>query len=172
MLARAARLSALPGLLTLIVLCASSLDVSAASLLHKHAPRLVRTDINGHKVDLAAFKGRVVLLTFWATWCEPCQVEMPRFIDWQTRYGPQGLQIIGVSMDDDEAPVLALIAQRGVNYPVIMGDAKLARRFGGILGLPVTFVINRKGKIVQEFNGETNLDTMEHALFQYLAPRR
>lgn len=97
---------------------------------------------------------------------------MPQFIKWQSDFGPIGLQIVGVSMDDDEAPVRALITQRGVNYPVLMGDAKLARLYGGILGLPVTFLIDRKGRIVAEFKGETDLDAMLSALGGYLAPRR
>ena len=157
-------------LLAVGLLSGSSLAASG-SLLHRHAPHFVRTDLNGRQVDIAAFKGRVILLTFWATWCAPCQVEMPRFIEWQTRLGPKGLQIVGVSMDDDEAPVRALTAERGVNYPVLMGDAKLARLYGGILGLPITFLIDRHGRVAARFKGETDLDSMERTLRRILDSR-
>ena len=156
-----------------IALCASILvtTASATTLLHRPAPPLVRTDLQGRQVDLSALKGRVVLLTFWATWCAPCQVEMPRFNDWQARYGPQGLQIVGVSMDDDDAPVRSLIAQREVSYPIVMGDAQLGRLYGGVMGLPVTFLIDRQGRIAARFKGETNLATLERTLRRLLNTR-
>jgi len=163
--------SALTRLLAVFVLCASSFAGSAGTLHHKLAPRFVRTDLQGQRFDLAAFKGRVVLLTFWATWCQPCQVEMPHFVDWQSRYGPQGLQIVSVSMDDDEAPVRAMTQDRGVNYSVLMGDADLARNYGGILGLPVTFLIDRKGRIAAKFRGETDLGAMERSVKRLLSAR-
>jgi cytochrome c biogenesis protein CcmG/thiol:disulfide interchange protein DsbE len=152
--------------LTLALLFLSTLPAQAdpARLLHKHAPRFVRAGLDGRRVDLAAFHGTVVLLTFWATWCAPCQVEMPRFIEWETRYGPRGLQILAVSLDDDRDPVRALIAERGVNYPVLMGDVRLARAYGGILGLPVNFLIDRHGKIAAIFQGEIDSASMEDAL--------
>ena len=164
MLARKSNLPALPRLLAVFALCASVADVPAHSLRHKPAPPLVRTDLQGQRFDLAAFKGRVVLLTFWATWCGPCQVEMSHFVDWQSRYGPHGLQIVGVSMDDDEAPVRAMTQDRGVNYSVLLGDAELARSYGGIFGLPVTFLIDRKGRIVAKFKGETDMGAMERTV--------
>jgi peroxiredoxin len=131
------------------------------SLLHKPAPDFVRTDLGHERVNLAGYRGRVVLLTFWATWCAGCQIEMPRFVEWQNRYREDGLQIIGISMDDDAALVRTLTRKRHVNYPVIMGDAKLGRLYGGVLGLPVTFLIDRQGKVAARFKGETDLATME-----------
>jgi cytochrome c biogenesis protein CcmG/thiol:disulfide interchange protein DsbE len=160
-------------LLAVALFCASSLpSASARTLLHKPAPPFVRNDLQGHPIDLNTLRGHVILLTFWATWCAPCQVEMPHFVDWQDRFGSQGLQIIGVSLDDEEAPVRALTAQRGVNYPVAMGDAKLARAWGGILGLPVTFLIDRQGRVAARFKGETDLAVMEGALRRLLDTRR
>jgi cytochrome c biogenesis protein CcmG/thiol:disulfide interchange protein DsbE len=155
------------------LLCATAIVASAAprQLLHKPAPPFIRLDLQGHSVDLSTLKGHIVLLSFWATWCEPCQVEMPRFIDWQTRYGPKGLQIVGVSMDDSEAPVRALTGQQAVNYPVLMGDADLARLYGEILGLPVTFLIDRRGRIAARFKGEADLDAMDRALRRLLNSR-
>ncbi len=140
-------------------------------LLHTPAPAFVRTDLSNRPLDLAALHGRVVLLTFWATWCAPCQIEMPRFIQWQTRYGPAGLQIVGVSMDDDAAPVQSLIRKRKTNYPILMGDEKLGVLYGGILGLPDTYLIDRRGVIQARFKGETNLDTMERGIQKLLDDR-
>ena len=142
----------------------------AASLLHKPAPPFARTDLQGRRVDLSALHGHVILLAFWATWCAPCQVEMPRFIEWQTRYGPQGLQVIGVSMDDEQDPVRALTAKRGVNYPIVMGDAQLGRTYGGVMGLPATFLIDRRGRVVAHYKGETDLAVMERAVHSLLQP--
>ena len=94
-------------LLFCLCLGASLTPVSFASssLLHKEAPEFVCTDLKQQKLDLHAYRGKVVWLNFWATWCAPCQLEMPRFVAWQNQYGPRGLQIIGISIDDD--PVYA-----------------------------------------------------------------
>jgi len=134
------------------------------SLLNRPAPAFVRADLNGRRVDLKTYRGNVVLLTFWATWCVPCRIEMPRFVEWQRNYGPAGLRIIGVSMDDDTAPVRELCRDNGVNYPVVMGDAKLGLRYGGVLGLPLTFLIDRRGIVRAEFKGEADLQEMENAI--------
>lgn len=155
------------GLLAML-LCGACVDaraqVAADALPGKPAPAFVRMDIDHRRVDLAALRGRVVLLTFWATWCAPCQAEMPRFIAWQKRFGPDGLQIVAVSMDDSEAPVRRLVRRRGLNYPVVMGDAALGTLYGGVLGLPVTFLIDRQGNIAAKFKGETNLGAMERGV--------
>jgi cytochrome c biogenesis protein CcmG/thiol:disulfide interchange protein DsbE len=136
---------------------------ASSSLLHHAAPTFARTDLNHKKLDLTAYHGKVVLLNFWATWCAPCQLEMPRFVAWQTQYGSRGLQIIGISMDDDPALVRTLYQKLHLNYPVAIGDAKLGKLYGGILGLPVTFLIDRNGKIQAEFQGDPNLDKLESA---------
>jgi thiol-disulfide isomerase/thioredoxin len=140
----------------------------ADPLLHKPAPAIVRDDIHQQPIDLAGYRGKVVLLSFWATWCAPCQIEMPRFVEWQTRYGPAGLQIVGVSMDDDSAPVAALARKRHVNYPILMGDEQIGTAYGGILGLPVTFLIDRQGNIAARYKGETSLAAMERDLKRLL----
>ena len=111
------------------------------------------------------------MLNFWATWCAPCQVELPRFALWQRQFGASGLQVIAVSMDDDQAPVRAVVRRLNLNFPVVMGDERLGKRFGGILGLPITFVIGRDGKVIARFEGETDLGTMENQLKAILAKR-
>src|SRR6185437_13399237 len=155
--------------LALVLLTFPALAQGPASLLHKAAPQFVRTNLNNQAVDLSAYRGQVVLLNFWATWCAPCQIEIPQFVKWQTRYGAQGLQILGVSMDDDSAPVLALTQKRAVNYPVVMGDVQLGRLYGGVLGLPITFLIDRQGNIAAVYKGQTNLPAMERKIRRLLS---
>jgi cytochrome c biogenesis protein CcmG, thiol:disulfide interchange protein DsbE len=143
---------------------------AASPLLHKKAPEFVRTDFNRKPVDLRAYRGKAVLLNFWATWCAPCQLEMPRFVAWQRTYGPRGLQIIGISMDDDPAAARVLSEKLHLNYPVAMGDERLGKLYGGILGLPVTFLIDSHGQVSAEYQGETDLNLIEKQL-QSLLPR-
>jgi cytochrome c biogenesis protein CcmG, thiol:disulfide interchange protein DsbE len=134
------------------------------------APDFSREDLDHRKITLSDFRGKVVLLNFWATWCAPCLAEMPRFVEWQEKYGGRGLQIVGVSMDDAEAPVRAIYQKLNLNYPVVMGDEKIGGLFGGILGLPVTFLIDTDGKIRFQHEGETKLDVLEREI-QELLPR-
>jgi thiol-disulfide isomerase/thioredoxin len=132
------------------------------------APDFVREDLDKQKISLSAYRGKVVLLNFWATWCAPCLSEMPRFAEWQQKYGPRGLQIVGVSMDDAEAPVRATYRKLKLNYPVVIGDEKLGGSYGGILGLPVSFLIDRDGKIRFQHEGEISLDTLERQIRELL----
>jgi peroxiredoxin len=125
--------------------------------------------LNQSQVRLANYRGKIVLLNFWATWCAPCLLEMPRFVQWQDRYRAHGLQVLGVSMDDDASPVRALNRKLHLNYPVVMGDEKLGDLYGGILGLPVTYLIDRNGAIRARFQGETDLSKIEAELKELLA---
>jgi cytochrome c biogenesis protein CcmG, thiol:disulfide interchange protein DsbE len=155
--------------LILTVLCLALYSVvseaqtafAATTLVHTKAPEFVRADLQHNRLDLNAYRGKVVLLNFWATWCAPCQMEIPTFVAWQNTYGPQGLQIVGVSMDDDPALVRAVYRKLKLNYPVAMGDVKLGNLYGGVLGLPITFLIDRHGKICAEFQGEIDLNKIE-----------
>ena len=131
----------------------------------------MRNDLNARPVNLRAFRGKVVLLNFWATWCAPCQVELPRFAAWQQQYGPDGLQIIAVSMDDSPRPVRALVRKMKLDFPVVMGDEKLGIQYGGVLGLPITFLIARDGKVYARVNGQSDLSAMENTIKNLLAHR-
>jgi peroxiredoxin len=155
-----------------VVLCALLLQplCAASPLVGKTAPAFSRTDFQQKKLELRAFRGKVVLLNFWATWCGPCLQEMPRFSAWQTQYGPRGLQIIGISMDDDPALAQKIVAKLRLNYPVAMGDEKLGAAYGGVLGLPLTFLIDRDGVIQAQFSGEGDLKEMEEKLKALLGP--
>ena len=148
----------------LLTACFAVAGAQTTSLLNKKAPEFTLRDLNGGSIDLASFRGKVVLLDFWATWCAPCQVEMPRFAQWQRQYGPQGFQVIGISMDDDPALARKLYARLKLNYPVAMGDEKLGELYGGVLGLPLTYLIDRNGEVRARFQGETDLKTIEMRL--------
>jgi len=132
------------------------------------APDFTLKDLKDQPLRLSDYKGKVVLLDFWATWCAPCRSEIPKFVEWQKQYGPQGLQVIGISMDDSDKPVPGFVQQFGINYPVAMGDAKLADQYGGVLGLPVTFVIGRDGMIHHKHVGLTDLALLEAEIKQAL----
>jgi thiol-disulfide isomerase/thioredoxin len=145
------------------------------SLLHRPAPAFSRRSLDGTRVRLRAYRGKVVLLNFWATWCPPCQVELPRFAAWQAKYNADGLQVIAISMDDDPAPVHALARRLGLGFPIILGDPSIGSRYGGVLGLPVTFLIARDGTVAARFEGaaenETQLTDIEVSVRQLLAQR-
>ncbi len=128
------------------------------------APQFSRPDLQGRKIDLHGLRGKVVLLDFWASWCTPCIVEIPHLIDLQRRYGLRGLQVIGVSMDDSAAPVKAVTQRFAFNYPVILGDAKFGNLYGGVLGLPVQFLITPDGKILHIWTGEVSPAVLERVL--------
>ncbi len=130
-------------------------------LVDKPAPAFARISLDQQHVDLSALRGRVVLLNFWATWCAGCKVEMPRFVHWQDKYQGDGLSIVGVSMDDGSEPVASFLRKHPVNYPVVMGDEKLGLAYGGVLGLPVTYLIDRNGVIRARYQGISKLDAME-----------
>jgi cytochrome c biogenesis protein CcmG, thiol:disulfide interchange protein DsbE len=144
------------------LLCAGGLrPQTLADLVHKEAPAFVREDLSGRRIDLKTYRGKVVLLNFWATWCASCQVELPQFVEWQKKYGAQGLQILAISMDDGPELVRRTAGRLHLDFPVLMGDAKLGEKYGGVLGLPVTFLIDRDGKIAEQFKGENDLSAME-----------
>lgn len=128
------------------------------------APGFTLLDLSGRKIDLSAFGGQVVLLNFWATWCAPCREETPEFMNLQNKYGNQGLRVIGISLDDDAKPVLGFYDQFRINYPIVIGDAGLAERYGGILGLPVTFLIGCDGRIYSRYSGKADIMQVEREL--------
>ncbi len=118
------------------------------------APDFTLTALDGKKIQLSSLKGKAVLVNFWATWCEPCKIEMPWLVDLQKEYGPQGLQILGVAMDDSDPKTIAQFTRKmGVNYPVLRGTDQMADSYGGADRLPLTFFVDRSGKIVDETVG-------------------
>lgn len=138
-------------------------------MVHKAAPEFVRSDLAGRRIDLKDYRGKVVLLNFWATWCAGCQIELPKFAMWQEKYEAGGLQIVGVSMDDSVAPVRKTVRRLNLDFPVIMGDAQLGDAYGGVLGLPVTYLIDRDGRIEAQIKGEADLGALESRVKRLLA---
>jgi len=114
----------------------------------KKAPEFTLKDSNGTQVKLSDYRGRVVLLNFWATWCGPCKIEIPWFIEFEQKFKDQGFAVLGVSMDEDGwDAVKPYIENRKINYRVLLGDERVGDLYGGIESLPSTFVIDRDGKI-------------------------
>jgi peroxiredoxin len=128
------------------------------------APGFSLQDLTGQPLALSNYKGKVVLLDYWATWCTPCRGEIPHFVEFQDNYSGQGLQVLGVSMDDDVKPVREFYQQYKMNYPVAMGSAELADSYGGILGLPVTFLIDRDGRIAAKYVGAVDVSVIENKM--------
>jgi len=131
------------------------------SLQLELAPDFSLPDLTGHPVTLSSYRGKVVLLDFWATWCEPCRDEIPGFVQLQNEYGSHGLQIIGISMDDTVTPVRDFYQRFHINYPVIMGGAKMGELYGGVLGLPIAFVIGKDGRILAKHIGAISMEVVE-----------
>lgn len=143
------------------LIAVAPLQSAAENLLNRKAPEITRRDLSGQKLDLARLRGKVVLLNFWATWCAPCQTEMPVFSNWQREYGGRGLQVIGISMDDSVRPVRMALRRLKPAYPIAMGDAELGERYGGVLGLPLSYLIDREGVVRARFQGSADLKAME-----------
>jgi cytochrome c biogenesis protein CcmG/thiol:disulfide interchange protein DsbE len=129
----------------------------------KPAPELTLKDIDGKDLSLSQYKGKVVLVNFWATWCEPCQVEIPWLIEMQKRYAAQGFTVLGVAMDEEGAKVVTPWVEKErfdvngtksqMNYPIVIGNDEAADKFGGLLGYPTSVLVTRDGKIVKRITG-------------------
>jgi peroxiredoxin len=129
------------------------------------APSWTLQNADGQTIHSSDFKGKVVILDFWATWCPPCKAEIPGFIALQKEYGKNGLAVIGVSVDEGGAAVVKEFAQKiGMNYTVVLADDKTTQAFGSIEAIPTTFIIDREGRIVTKHLGFTEKDEFEKEL--------
>ncbi len=125
----------------------------------KTAPDFSLKDANGTSVKLSDYRGKVVLLNFWATWCGPCKVEIPWFVEFQQQYKNKGFDVLGVAMDDEGwKAVKPFVEERKMNYRVVLGTDSVATAYGGIDSLPTTFVIDQNGKIASSHIGLVNKD--------------
>ncbi|MGA8736779.1 MAG: TlpA disulfide reductase family protein [Terriglobales bacterium] len=135
------------------------------------APDFALQSLDGKTVRLSDFRGKPVVLNFWATWCGPCKIEMPWFVDLQKEYGPAGLQFLGVAMDDASAKDIAEFAESmKVNYPILIGKESVGDAYGGVQFLPETFYIDRDGKVVDKAFGLKGRGEIEEAIKKILGP--
>lgn len=136
------------------------------------APDFDLASLDGKRVKLSDFRGKAVLLNFWATWCSPCKQEMPWFVDLQKKYGSEGLVVVGVAMDDSEASKIAQFAsEMGVNYPVLLGTERVSEEYGNVQYLPTSFYIDRDGKFVGKGVGLLGRKEVEDNIQKALASR-
>jgi thiol-disulfide isomerase/thioredoxin len=135
----------------------------APSMVGKLAPGFTLVTLEGKKVSLSDYKGRPVLVNFWATWCAPCKVEMPWFEELRSRYADQGFEILGVADDVDAGKdAITKTAQKlGVTYPILLSDGKVGDLYGGLDYLPMSFYVNKNGVVVEQTAGLGGKDEIE-----------
>jgi thiol-disulfide isomerase/thioredoxin len=130
--------------------------------------QVVIKSLDGKDVTVAEYKGKVVLVNFWATWCEPCKIEIPELIELQQEYGPKGFTVLGVAMDDEGRSAVAPFVQKEkfdtdagkstMNYPIVIGNDAAGDKFGGLLGYPTSVLLSRDGKQVKRITGLISRD--------------
>ena len=133
------------------------------------APDFILPTPDGVTVSFSDFQGKTVLVDFWATWCPPCQDEIPGFVDLYNRYHDKGLVIIGISVDEGGVErVKEFMKEYSVNYPIVMANDEVIRAFGGIRGLPTTFWVNAQGRIVKRYVGFHSMKEFEKDISNFL----
>jgi cytochrome c biogenesis protein CcmG/thiol:disulfide interchange protein DsbE len=139
----------------------------------KAAPAFSLKDSDGKTVTLADYKGKVVLLNFWATWCSPCKIEIPWFVEFEQKYKDRGFAVVGVSVDEEgwEA-VKPYLEKNRVNYRILLGDEKIAEAYGGLESLPTTYVLDEQGRVVSTHIGLVSKSEYENEIRQLLDARR
>jgi cytochrome c biogenesis protein CcmG/thiol:disulfide interchange protein DsbE len=152
----------------------SAVPVTTLKVAAEPAPDLTLKDLDGKDVSLAQYKGKVVLVNFWATWCEPCRFEIPWLIEMQQKYGAQGFTILGVAMDDEGRSIVAPWVQKErfdvngtksqMNYPIVIGNEAAADKFGGLFGYPTSVLISRDGKQIKRITGLISYDEISKTI--------
>ena len=134
------------------------------------APDFALKDMNGARIRLSDYKGRVVLVNFWATWCAPCKVEIPWFAEFERTFKDKGFAVIGISMDDDGwKSVKPYLESHSINYRIAAGDGDVAQKYGGVEALPETFLIDREGRIAARHVGIVSRGDYEKEIAALLA---
>ncbi len=154
------------------VLCATALAVVLVNAAESReaAPSFDLVNSDGAPVSLSQYKGKVVLLDFWATWCTGCKVEIPWYMQFSNKYQRDGLVVLGVAMDDTWQPVKPFVKEKKMNYPVVLGNKQIAKQYG-LTSMPKTLLIDRDGRIAYSFTGIVDRDQFESELKSLLAAR-
>lgn len=162
----------------LLAACSSPERAGASHLkteaTRKPAPNFSLKDADGRIVQLSDFRGKVVLLNFWATWCDPCRIEIPWFVEFERQHKGQGFAVVGVSMDEDGwQAVKPFVREAGINYRILLGNDTVSDLYGGIDSLPTSFVIDREGRIAAVHIGLVSKSRYENDLQQlFQAPAK
>jgi cytochrome c biogenesis protein CcmG/thiol:disulfide interchange protein DsbE len=137
-------------------------------------PELTLKDLDGNNVSLSEYKGKVILVNFWATWCDPCRVEIPWLIEMQQKYGPNGFVILGIALDEEGKSVVAPFVAKErfdvngtkepMSYKILIGNDEAADKFGGLFGYPTSVLISRDGKQIKRVTGIISEDEMNKAI--------
>jgi len=127
----------------------------------KAAPDFQLPTLDGKQLKLSDYRGKAVLLNFWATWCGPCKIEMPWFVELQKKYRDKGFEVFGVAMESSPDDTAEFAKRIGLNYTIVMGNDAVADLYGGLNGLPISFYIDRDGRIVAKSLGLTGRDEIE-----------
>ncbi|MFH0796078.1 MAG: TlpA disulfide reductase family protein [Candidatus Omnitrophota bacterium] len=142
---------------------------SKGGRLDKPAPDFTATLLDGKTLSLNSLKGKIVILNFWATWCRPCRNEIPEFIKFYQAHARQGVEILGISVDEDESSLRQFVQTSKIRYPITQDKSgQISSLYGGIRSIPTTFVIDRKGVIRNKFVGSLKEDQLIQALQPYL----
>ncbi len=143
--------------------------VPAAQRSSALAPDFTLPTVDGKQLKLSDYKGKVVILDFWATWCPPCRKGIPDLIELKKKYGSKGLEVIGISLDTEtKGQVAGFVKTNGMNYPVVYGNQTVTQLYGGIEAIPTTFVIDKQGKIVANYQGLMPSSTYENHIKKLL----
>lgn len=135
----------------------------------KPAPDFSLQDADGRTVQLSDYRGKVVLLNFWATWCGPCKMEIPWFVEFERKHKDQGFAVVGISMDEDGwQAVKPFVSKLGINYRILLGSDSIAQLYGGVDSLPTTFVIDREGRIAAVHIGLVSKSSYERDINEIL----
>jgi cytochrome c biogenesis protein CcmG/thiol:disulfide interchange protein DsbE len=133
------------------------------------APDFTLPALDGKPFRFSNQRGKVIILDFWATWCPPCRAELPHFKSLYEQYNQKGLQIVGVALDDGGAEVVRpFVEDNDIKYPILIGNQEVVEDYGGIRGIPTTFVVDRKGHIIKKFVGYQDKEVFESAIKELL----
>ena len=138
------------------------------------SPDFTLRDLEDHDVSLSQFKGKVVLVNFWATWCGPCKIEIPWLVELQDKYAARGFTVLGVAMDEEGKSAVAPFVRKerfnvggtsqSMNYPIVLGNDATADKFGGLIGFPTSVLISKDGRVVKRVDGRVSYDEIDKAI--------